>query len=358
MKTFKTSLNGLAGALLLIASSAGMSALPAMAQAPAGPVAPYTGGTVAPAVDNAAAETATKPQKSSDTTTNANYVLGQDDQIIIRAFQAPERADKPIQIPGDGYISLPMVGRMKAAGLSVNQFEEELVERLKTYVLHPQVSVFVSDYRSQPVSVVGAVGTPGVVQLRGSKNLVEVIAMAGGLKSEAGNTITITREMSMGRIPLPDAKDGPNGQFSIATVNLRDVMDAHNPQGNILVAANDVIMIPRAQRLYVVGEVARPGAYELNEKDSASVLQVVALAGGLTSKASAKKARILYRGSNTANRSEVNANVKKILDGQAPDVELHADDILFVPNSLPKSAGAAALQTALGMAGYAVFRIP
>jgi polysaccharide export outer membrane protein len=288
----------------------------------------------------------------------ANYVLGPDDQIIIHAFQAQELSDKPIQVPGDGYISLPMVGRVKAAGLSVRQLEEELVQRLKTYVRDPQVSVFVSDYRSEPVSVVGAVGTPGVVQLRGRKNLVEVIAMAGGLKPEAGNTITITRELAMGRIPLPGAKDGPNGQFSIATVNLRNVMEAHDPQDNILVEANDVIMIPRAQRLYVVGEVMRPGAYELNEKDSVSVLQVVALAGGLSPKASAKKARILYRGSNSANRTETLANVKKILDGQAPDVELHADDILFVPNSLPKTAGSTALSTALNMAGLAVFRIP
>lgn len=357
----KTTLNRLAAALLVAITAVGTGTLSIFAQAPAAPVGPDTGGIVAAAVDTPTAPATTQStksdsQKSSERMTN--YVLGPDDQITIRAFQAQELSDKPIQIPGDGYISLPMVGRIKAAGLSVRQFEEELVERLKTYVRDPQVTVFVSDYRSEPVSVVGAVGTPGVVQLRGRKNLVEVIAMAGGLKTEAGNTVTITRELSMGRIPLPDAKDGPNGQFSIATVNLRNVMEAHDPAGNILIEANDVIMIPRAQRLYVVGEVTRPGAYELNEKDSVSVLQVVALAGGLTSKASSKKARILYQGSNSANRTETTANVKKILDGQAPDVQLHADDILFVPSSLPKSAGAATLQTALGMAGYAVFRIP
>jgi polysaccharide biosynthesis/export protein len=287
----------------------------------------------------------------------ASYVLGPEDQIIIRAFRAEELSDKPVQITGDGYISLPMLGRVKAAGLSVGGLEAELAEKLKNYVRDPQVTVFVAEYHSEPVSVVGSVGTPGVVQLRGRKNLVEVIALAGGLKADAGNSIIITREISVGRVPVAGAKDDPSGRFSMATVNLRGVMEGRNPQDNVRVEPNDVITIPKAQLLYVVGEVARPGGYALNEKDTVTVLQAVALAGGLTNRASAKKAKILHQeGPGQANRVELATNVKKILDGTAPDVELRADDILFVPNSLPKSAGAAALQSAIGMAGAAVFR--
>ncbi len=285
-----------------------------------------------------------------------NYVLGPDDQIIIRAFRLEEISDKPIQIGGDGYINLAFVGRVKAAGLSVSELEQELTKRVKNYVLDPQVTVMVADYRSQPVSVVGAVNVPGVVQLRGRRRLVEVIAQAGGLKPDAGNTVTITRELTQGRIPLPNAADDPTGKFSVAHVNLHNVMEAQDPQNNIVIDANDVVMIPRAQLLYVVGEVQKPGGYVLNERDSLSVLQAVALAGGLTQRAAPKKARILHQEADQATRTESPTNVYKILNGQAPDVQLHADDVLFVPNSLPKSASGKALDTALNMAGIAIWR--
>ena len=286
-----------------------------------------------------------------------DYVLGPEDQIIIRAFHVEEISDRPIQIAGDGYINLALVGRVKASGLSVSALEQDLVDRLKNYVRDPQVTVLISDYRSQPVSVVGAVTTPGVVQLKGRKNLVEVIALAGGLKTDAGNTATLTRELAKGRIPLPGAADDPTGRFSIAHVNLHDVMEARNPQDNVLIETNDVVMIPKAQLLYVVGEVQKPGGYVLNERDSVSVLQAVALAGGLTQTAAPKKAKILHQDPNNHSaRTEAPTNVKKILDGDAPDVQLYADDILFVPSNLPKKAGGKALETALNMAGIAVWR--
>jgi polysaccharide biosynthesis/export protein len=285
-----------------------------------------------------------------------NYVLGPEDQIVIRAFPVEELSDKPIQIANDGYINLPLVGRLKAGGLTVSDLEKDLVDRLEVYVRNPQVSVSVSDYRSEPVSVVGDVAIPGVVQLRGRKTLVEVIALAGGLKADAGNTVTITRELSIGRIPLPVAKDSPDGRFSIAHINLQDVMDGRDPTSNLLIQANDILMIPKARLVYVVGEVQRPGGYVMNERDHVTVLQAVALAGGLTVKASPAKARILYQQDGQKNRSEVPTDVRKILDGRSADVSLHAEDILFVPNSLPKSAGAKALETAISMAGVAVWR--
>lgn len=286
----------------------------------------------------------------------ADYILGPDDQIIVHAFKVDELSEKPISIAGDGFINLPLLGRVKAAGLTVSGLENDLTERLKFYVREPQVSVSVADYRSQPVSVVGDVNNPGVQQLKGRKTLVEVIALAGGLKPDAGNTATITRELSRGRLPLPGATDDPNGQFNIAHVNLHDVMEGRNPNDNILIETNDVVMIPKARLLYVVGEVQKPGAYVMSEKDSVTVLQAVALAGGLTSMAAPKNAKILYQKTGEGNRTEVATNVRKILDGQAPDIALHADDILFVPSNLPKSVGGKALQTAINMAGVAVWR--
>jgi polysaccharide biosynthesis/export protein len=332
-----------------------VSVWPAMSQVPVPPMPPERGGLVgAASTDKTAQAAANASNKGPERV--ANYVLGPEDQIIIRAFRAEELSDRPLQITGDGYINLPMIGKVKAAGLTVGGLETDLTERLKNYVREPQVTVFVAEYHSEPISVVGSVAKPGVIQLQGRKNLVEVIALAGGLTTDAGNTIFMTRELSVGRIPVPGAVDDRNGRFSVATVNLRAVMEARNPQDNVLVEANDVISIPKAQLFYVVGEVQRPGGYALNEKDSISLLQAVALAGGLTGKASAKKAKILHQNHDQANRTELATNVKKILEGRAPDIQLRADDILFVPNSVPKSAGAAALQTALGMAGASIYR--
>ncbi|HTF69609.1 MAG TPA: SLBB domain-containing protein, partial [Edaphobacter sp.] len=267
-------------------------------------------------------------------------------------------SDKPVEIAGDGYINLALVGRVKAAGLTVVKLEFELSNRLATYVEQPQVAVLVSEYRSQPVSVIGAVRNPGVIQLKGRKTLVDVIALAGGLIPEAGNSVTITRDLSNGPIPMAGASDDPAGKISVARINLRKIMDAQAPADNIVIDANDVLTIPRGQMVYVVGEVQRPGGYLLSERDTVSVLQALSLAGGLTANAAPKKAKILRDKPGKAGRVETASNLRKILSGNSPDVELRPDDILFVPDSLSKSAGRNALQVAMNMAGVAIWRIP
>jgi polysaccharide biosynthesis/export protein len=287
----------------------------------------------------------------------ADYVLGPEDQIIIRAFEAEEISEKPVQVGADGTIDLPMIGRVKAGGLTLAQLEEELRTDLAKYISHPQVTVLVSDYRSQPVSVVGAVNAAGVLQLKGRKTLVQVVSLAGGLRADAGNSVTITRQLSQGRIPLANAIDDPSGRFSIAKVNLSNVMNAQTPQDNILIEPNDVLSVPRAQMVYVIGEVNKPGGYVLNDRDSVSLLQAISLAGGLTKTASPKKAKILREEPGKQDRAEVPSNVAKILEGGAPDITLHADDILFVPNNVSKQASIRALETAVNIGtGLAIWR--
>ncbi len=288
-----------------------------------------------------------------------DYVLGPDDQIVIHAYQVPEVPTTPLQVGGDGSITLPMVGKVQAGGMSISALEKELASRFAEYVQDPQVSVLISDYRSEPVSVLGEVGAPGEVQLKGRKNLVQMIALAGGLRADAGNIVTITREKSQGPIPLPDATDDSTGHFVVAHVRLHDVMEASSPESNIVIKPNDQIMIPKAPLLYVVGAVTRPGSYVLSDRDTVTVLQAVALAGGLTPVAYAKSAKILHQNGDdlsAASRTELPTNVSKILSGQAPDVALHRNDILFIPNSKAKSAGNRALEAAIGMAGAAIWK--
>ena len=201
---------------------------------------------------------------------DSGYVLGPDDQIVIHAMESPEISDKPILIGTNGNITLPLVGRVKAGGLTVEQLETELNARLKKYVKDPQISVTVVEFRSQPVSVFGAVTKPGVIQLRGRKTLYEVLSMAGGPRETAGSTLTVTRRRENGEIPLPGATIDPTGQFSTARLNVQEILEGKNPAANIEIKPNDTISVSEADSnmIYVVGDVEHGGAFTLGGRQS------------------------------------------------------------------------------------------
>ena len=287
----------------------------------------------------------------------AGYILGPDDKILIRALYAEEISEKPVMIGTNGYISLPMAGRLRASGLTVEQLETEIVSRLKPYMQDPQISVSVVEFRSQPVSVLGAVANSGVVQLRGHKTLFEVISEAGGLKNEAGNTIKITRRKEFGPIPLASAVADRSGQFSVAEVSVKSVMEARNPQENIEVKPKDVVSIPRAELIYVIGSVKRAGGFVLNEREHISVLQALSMAEGLDRVASGGNARILRSSDGASTRTEIPVDVNKILAGKTSDVPMLANDILFIPNSAAKSATLRGVEAAIQVAtGVVIWR--
>jgi polysaccharide biosynthesis/export protein len=287
------------------------------------------------------------------------YVLGPDDQIVAHALEADEISDKPVRIDAAGYLHLPMVGRLKAGGLTVEQLENDLAARLKVYVKAPEVAVSVVEFRSQPVSVIGSVRNPGVHQIQGRKTLIEMLSLAGGLADDAGHTVKITRRLEWGRVPLPNARDDPTGAFSVADLSLESIMAARSPAENIEILPRDVISVPRAQMVYVVGQVTRAGGFVLRERETLSALQALALAGGLDHAASPQNARILRKtpGTPATTHSEIPVNLKRILAGQAPDLPLASEDILFIPASAPKKAMARMAEAAIQIAtGVAIFR--
>jgi polysaccharide export outer membrane protein len=288
---------------------------------------------------------------------NRSYVLGPDDGIMVNVVDLAELDSKAlgvIRIDHQGNIRLPLAGRIEAAGLTVESLETKIAKRLSGIMYNPEVSVSVAEYRSHPVSVLGAVRNPGVYQVTGPKTLFEILSLAGGLNPDASNRIKITRATAAGPLPLPNAAPDKTGEFYTAELNVRSVMDAKSPDENINVLSNDVITVPKADMVYVVGAVHRSGGFPLAEKEQISVLQAVSLAEGLDKIASAKGARILRQASPGAERTEVAVNVEKILDGRAQDVSLQANDILFIPNSLAKSTSArildAAIQAGTGIA--------
>jgi polysaccharide biosynthesis/export protein len=278
------------------------------------------------------------------------YVLGPEDGISVHVVDLPELDSKAlgvIRIDHQGNIRLPLAGRIQASGLTVEQLEKEIANRLSGIMNDPEVTVSVAEFRSHPVSVLGAVRNPGVYQVTGRKTLFEVLSLAGGLNPDASNRVNITRLASAGRLPLPNAVLDKTGAFYIGELNVRNVMEAKNPDENIDVLPNDVVTVPKADLVYVVGAVHRSGGFPLSEKEQISVLQAVSLAEGLDRVAGAKNARILRQPAPGAERTEIPVNVQEILDGRAKDMSLQANDILFIPNSVAKSASMRAIEAAI-----------
>jgi polysaccharide biosynthesis/export protein len=278
------------------------------------------------------------------------YVLGPDDGISVHVVDLAELDSKAlgiIRIDHQGNIRLPLAGRIQASGLTVEQLEKEIANRLASIMNDPEVTVSVAEFRSHPVSVLGAVRNPGVYQVTGRKTLFEVLSLAGGLNPDASNRVNITRLAPAGRLPLSNAVLDKTGAFYIGELNVRNVMEAKDPDENIDVLPGDVITVPKADLVYVVGAVHRSGGFPLSEKEQISVLQAVSLAEGLDHVAGAKNARILRQANPGAERTEIPVNVQEIIDGRAKDVSLQANDILFIPNSMAKSASIRALEAVI-----------
>ncbi len=339
--------------MLLSLCFPGMMLVPALAQTVAAD-GRLDASPAAPAASTAA-YVPTAPAAIPDST-SSSYVLGPEDLVTVRVFAADDIPDKPAQIDNNGAITLPMIGQIHAAGLTVEQFQANLVTAYKKYFKDPQVTVQVNEFHSQPVSVAGNVNTPGVVQLRGNRNLLEVISMAGGLRPEAGDQALITRNLNEGTIPVAGAFTDPTGKYSVAHIDIRAVMSGKDPQGNILMKPHDVVTIPRARLIYVLGNVAKPGGFVLTDNESMSITKAIALAGGWDKTASLSSASVL-RASGGAEREQIPANIKKIMQNKAPDLEMRPDDILYVPNSTGKTMGALGLASAIGIGtGIAIWR--
>ncbi len=280
----------------------------------------------------------------------AEYVLSPEDVVVIRASDAEELSDKPMRIDSSGYLRLPLVGNVRAEGLTLDQLETELATRLGKHIRKPRVSVSLVEHPSQTVSVIGAVRSPGVHQLQSGKTLVEVLSLAGGISPEAGYRAKITRPLKWGRIPLANAQDDPTGQFSVGEVLLKEILEAKNPAQNIVIRPQDIVSVPLAQRIYVIGEVRKPGGFTLHEEERISILQALSLAEGLARTAGAKNSKILRPSpGGNSERTEIAINVQKILQGKAPDLQLQQEDILFVPNNAPKSAALRGVEAAIGI---------
>lgn len=261
-----------------------------------------------------------------------DFVIGPEDTLTIQAPEVDE-ISRIWQVGASGDLKLPLIGKVRAAGLTVDQLEQQLVDRLKQYVREPQVSVHVSDVRSQLITVTGAVERPGLHPLRGDETLFDALNSAG-MQKDAGITLTVTRAKQYGPIPLTEARQDNEGKYTVAELDTRDVMDGRSAAANLRIAPNDIINVSRVKRLvHIVGEVVKPGAVELVTQDTVSLTQVLATAGGLTRTAAPHKVRITHLNSQGLQSEVALVDLKKILSGKARDLELTSGDVIMVPSS-------------------------
>jgi polysaccharide export outer membrane protein len=283
--------------------------------------------------------------QQSGLTPAATYILGPEDSLLIRVLNLEEIGITPYAIDLRGDVNLPRIGRVHAAGLTLDQLETEIAALFKEFLQNPVVTISIADFHSQPVSILGAVTSPGVHQIRGNRTLFEIVSESGGIRPGAGGNIVLTRRKENGPIPVSTNSLDPSGAYYIAQIDIRAIMDAHNPQDNIAIKPNDVITVPKAEMVYVLGSVKKPGGYILSEKPNLTIMEILSMAEGLDRNAGGKKAKILRPNAATRTRTEIPVDVALLMKGKGTDMPLYADDILFVPASGAKIASNRAIET-------------
>jgi len=351
-----------------------------------------------------------------------DYVIGNGDLLGISVFDVPELT-RDVRVSQTGRIGIPLVPvRLQVTGLTESQAEQKIAEVLEAngLVSHPEVGVTVKEHKSKPITIVGAVAHPMVYEADRTVTLLEALAEAGGVSTDAGDTVIVTRLRSAafvalqqdeepvkqqqapgaGEPPLLDpapessaspktdqgvpptpvfpsekqipevatpkpadsAASGPNeGAPSAAntiTINLNELLEKGDTQNNIALLAGDVVTVPHAGIIYVLGAVTRPGGFVVsNDRTQLTALKILALAGGTTSIAKVHHA-VIIRKNNQGKESEQEVDLKRILERQDEDMQLRASDILYVPDDRTKQVliRAAELGIALGSA-VAIFRL-
>src|SRR5690348_2031402 len=293
-----------------------------------------------------------------------DYRIGPDDNLQVTVFNAPDLS-QAVRVAADGDISLPLLGTIKAAGLTPRELELVLQALLRrTYMKDPQVTVTVTEMQSHSVSVLGAVKAPGVFQIRGTKTLLEMLSMAQGLAPDAGDAVLVMRGAGFDGVPDPViANPGRKADAASETldaalsadsakaetgntieISLKHLLDSGDTKDNVAVYPGDIVDRKAAGIVYVVGDVGRPGGFPIQSNGHITVLQAIALGEGIGPDADKNKAKII-RVAENGQQIEVPIRLKEILSGKASDPTLQPKDVLFIPKNGTVSAGKATLKT-------------
>ncbi len=311
-----------------------------------------------------------------------DYIIGRGDLLAIEVFDVPELT-REVRVNQTGTIGFPLIPvRMHLAGLTEMQAQQKIAEVLEAngLVSHPQVIVSVKEKKSKPITIVGAVTHPMVYEADRPVTVLEVLAEAGGIANDAGDSVIISRpdqastaasdeppEITPDDVagvpsaataaPAPSSTEPPVLSNTI-TVNLNDLLEAGDTRNNIYLQAGDIVTVPHAGIVYVLGAVSRPGGFVVtNDRAQLSTLKALALAGGLTPTARKNQA-VIIRKDAAGQQQQVIVDLGKVLKRETEDVRLQASDVLYVPQSGSKAALLRAAEIGLGIGtAVAVFRI-
>ena len=331
-----------------------------------------------------------------------DYVIGNGDLLDLEVFDVKELS-RVVRVSQTGSIGIPLVPvRLHVAGLTEVQAEQKISEILESngLVSHAEVSLSVKERKSKPITVVGAVGHPMVYQADRPVTLLEVLAEAGGVANDAGDTVIVNRPAQEGpsdpseppaigpadHAPAAVSKgsihDGstqePASSTAVApsasanssapgdpprlnntiTINLNELMESGDATNNVILQAGDIVTVPHSGIVYVLGAVSKPGGFVLaNDRGQMTTLKILSLSGGLSTTAKRDHA-VIVRKDSQGQQHEVAVDLKKVMERQAEDVQLQPGDILYVPNSAGKRAMLRALEFGIALgSGVALYRV-
>jgi polysaccharide export outer membrane protein len=296
-------------------------------------------------ISAALAQQASRPVSVAEGSANLpTQAIGPNDLIAVAIYDAPELS-RSIRVGADGFIRLPMLKqRLKAQGLYPSELETTIVAALReeSILVDPFVTVTIAQYQSRPVSVAGAVKMPLVFQAESAVTLLEAIARAQGLREDAGREILVSR-----------SQPGPDGKPVMLTrrVSVRGLIDDADPALNLVLTGGEEIRVPEVSKIYIMGNVKKPGAFPVQDGSDTTIMQMLALAEGLMPFAS--KEAFIYRRETAGPKNEIPVPLDKIMKRQAPDVILTANDILYIPDNSGKRFRVSALEKLLLFGGAA-----
>ena len=275
-----------------------------------------------------------------------DYRLGPGDLLEITVFGVTDLT-QVTRVSSSGSISLPFLGKIKVEDLSTAELEDALTEKIdeQKLIRDPQVTVFVKEYRSQPVYVLGAVNQPGQYMVTHQLRLLDLITMAGGLDAKRNGDYILLQRKGSGRATSGEAGgsgSSTGNQSQPVQIDIKRLLERGDMSLNVTVRGGDVIQVPerKIEVFYVVGEVGRAGAFELPKESEREVLatQALALAGG-PMKTAKMGSGLLIRYNQGGQPQREKVDFGAILKGKKPDFSLRPNDIIFVPGSNMKTLG-------------------
>jgi polysaccharide export outer membrane protein len=277
------------------------------------------------------------------------YRIGVNDVLEVRVYNRPQLSREAVRVEGNGMIRMPLIeGDIQAACKTEGELGREISARYARYYKNLPVDVFIKEYHAREVALIGAVNEQGRYQMQRHIRLLELLTFAKGPSDKAGQTINIVRGP---RTDMCSDSTSATSQEGLISLRLNDTLrgeDAANPY----VEAGDVITIPEAEQVYVIGNVYSPRSLALRE--TLTVSRAIAMAGGPLRDSKTDKIRVVRRGATGAGPAEVYVNLTAIARKKEDDLVLQANDIIEVQESTGKSL----MRSLMGAVAPSVAQVP